>query len=213
MRMTKQATQFVAASGKVFVYLKDMPFQDGEVLYSPDGVTFYALASSGFGGSRDEHDLSFNDPHQGVSGKLHRNGDVIDYDGERYTQQDVTFDESSVVPLPATRRTEYLCQAEDGTLLYVSADKYNYSYESFRLFVGDGTTMREIPVQYVERYRDGGTTYIRTPEETFFSPSPFNAQRDPNLVPQWGSQKLTDLNKDDYDIVETPEGEVGISKR
>lgn len=212
MPTTKQAIQFVAPSGKVFVYLTDFP-RDGEVLFSPDGVTFYALASSGFGGTTVEHDLSFNDPHQGTSGKLHRNGDVIDYNGERYTQQDVTFDQSSVVPLPATRRTEYFCQAEDGTLFYVSADKYNYSYESFKLFVGDGTTMREVPVQYVERYRDGGTTYIRTPEETFFSPSPFNAQRDSSLVPQWGSQKLTNLNKDDYDIVETPEGEVSITKR
>lgn len=213
MPMTKQATQFVALSGKVFVYLTDMPFQDGQVLFSPDGVTFYELASRGFGGTTIEHDLSFDDPHQGVSGKLHRNGYVIDYDGERYTQQYVTFDQSSVVPLPATRRTEYLCQAEDGTLFYVSANKYNYSYESFKLFVGDGTIMREVPVQYVERYSDGGTTYIRTPEETFFSPSPFNAQRDANLVPQWGSQKLTNLNEDDYDIVETPEGEVSITKR
>ncbi|MDB5185074.1 MAG: hypothetical protein JWN38_882 [Candidatus Saccharibacteria bacterium] len=213
MPMTKQVTQFVAHSGKSFVYLTDMPFQDGQVLFSPDGITFYALASRGFGGTSIEHDLSFDDPHQGVSGKLHRNGDVIDYDDERYTQQDVIFDQSSVVPLPATRRPEYLCQAEDGTLFYVSADKYNYSYESFRLFVGDGTTMREIPVQDVERYRDGGTTYIRTPEETFFSPSPFNAQRDPNLVSQWGLQKLTNLNKGDYDIVETPEGQVSITKR
>ncbi len=182
-------------------------------MFSPDGVTFYELASGGFGGTTIEHDLSFADPHQGVSGKLHYNGDVIDYDGERYTQQDVTFDQSSVVPLPATRRTEYLCQAEDGTLFYVSADKYNYSYESFKLFVGDGTTMREILVQYVERYRDGGTTYIRTPEETFFSPSPFNAQRDTSMGPQWGSQKLTKLDKESYDIVETPEGEVSITKR
>lgn len=212
MFKTHQPMQFTAPSGKSFVYLTDFP-RDGEVLYSPDGNTFYALASSGFGGTTDEHDLSFNDPHQGTSGRLHRNGNVIDYDGERYTQQDTTFDQSSVVPLPATRRTEYLCQSEDGTFFYVSADKYNYSYESFRLFVGNGTTMREVPVQYVERYRDGGTTYIRTSEETFFSPSPFNAQRDADLVPQWGSQKLTNLNKDDFDIVETPEGKVSIIKR
>lgn len=213
MLKTHQPMQFTAPSGKSFVYLTDMPFQDGQVLFSPDGVTFYELASRSFGGTTIEHDLSFDDPHQGVSGELHRNGDVIDYNGERYIQQDATFDQSSVVPLPATRRTEYFCQAEDGTLFYVSADKYNFSYGTFRLFVGDGTTMREVSVQHVVRYRDGGTTYIRTPEETFFSPSPFNAQRDANLVPQWGSQKLTNLNKDDFDIVETPEGRVSIIKR
>lgn len=212
MPVTQQVTQFVAPSGKSFVYLTDYP-GDGEVLYSPDGVTFYALASRGFGGNPVRHDLSFDDPRQGVSGTLHRDGDIIDYDGDRYTRQDVTVDQSSVVPLPATRRTEYLCQAEDGTLFYVSADKYYYSYASFKLFVGDGITMREVPVQNVKRYLDGGTTYIRTPEETFFSPSPFNARCDPDLVPLWGSQKLTNLNKDDYIIVETPEGEVSITKR
>lgn len=212
MPMTKQATQFVAPSGRSFVYLSDFPC-DREVLYSPDGITFYELARRGFGGTAIEHNLSFDDPHQGVSGKLRRNGNVIDYNGERYTQQDVSFDQSSVVPLPATRCTEYLCQSEDDTFLYVSADKYDSFYESFRLFIGNGTTMREVPVQHVRRYRDGGTTYIHTPEETFFSPSPSKAQRDADLVPQWGSQKLTNLNEDDFDIVETLEGEVSITKR
>jgi hypothetical protein len=219
MLKTHQAMQFTAPSGKSFAFTRDMGFpQDGEVLYSSDGETFFALAVGGQGSRTEggvlvDMDLSFTNPHNGVSDKLHYNGSVIIYEGEEYIKQDITFDQSSVVPLPATRRTEYLCQAEDGTLFYVGSDKYNYSYESFKLFVGDGNTMREIPVECVERYRDGGTTYIRTPEETFFSPSPFNAQRDPNLLPQWGSQKLTSLNKDDYDIVETPDREVSITKR
>lgn len=42
MSKTQQATLFTAPSGKSFVYLTNFP-QDGEVLYSPDGVTFYAL--------------------------------------------------------------------------------------------------------------------------------------------------------------------------
>ena len=212
MPTTKQATQFVAPNGKVIVYLTTFP-RDGEVLFSPDGVTFYALAIRGFSGTAFEHLLSFDDPHQGVSGKLCRDGDVIGYDSVWYTQQDVTFDQSSVVPLPATRRIEYLCQAEDGTLFYFSADEYNHSYESFKLYVGDGVTMLEIPVLHVARSRDGGTTYVNTLEGIFFMPSPFSAQRDPNIVPMWGLQKLTSLDKDSYDIVETPEGEVSITKR
>ncbi len=212
MTLTKQTAQFVAPSGKALVYLSDLPMMDSELLFSPDGVTFYALASSGFSGNAMEHKLSFYDPHRGVSGELHRDGDTIGYNGERYTEQDVTFNQSSVVPLPATRRTEYLCQAKDGTLFYVSAKKYNYSYESFKLFVGDGTTMREIQVQRVERYRDGGTTYIFTSEETFFSPSPLSVQQNPELVPQWGSQKLSNLDRGDYVIVETPDEGVSITK-
>lgn len=213
-RTAQQPLVFVAPSGKSFVYLTDMPFSDGQVCYSPDSKTFYALATGGFGGTTIEHDLSFSDPHHNVSGKLHKSGEVITYDDEQYAlREDVEFDPSKVIPLPATRRTEYFCMAPDGTFVYVSADKFNYSYESFKLFVGDGKTMRGIPVQYVERYRDGGTTYIKTPEQQFFSPSPFNAERDPNLVPQWGATKLVNLNASDYDITETADGQVTITKK
>lgn len=127
----------------------------------------------------------------------------------------MSLDESSVVvPLPFARQTEYLCQTEDGTLVYVSADKHNYSYESFRLFVGDGLLMREIPIEHVERFRDGGTTCVYTTEgRTFFSPSPSNARRDPKLVPKWDEEDLASLDRDAYDIVETPEGVVTITKK
>lgn len=209
---TDQPVVYVALTGKAFAYLTDMPFMDGEVAFSPDGETFYALSTGGFGGSVDKHDLSFEDPHQGIKGKLHLEDEQITYDGEVYRKTHRLINPSSVVPLPAARRTEYLCQAEDGTFVYVSADKYNYSYESFKLFVGDGATMREIEVNDVVRYRDGGTTYVQTPEVTFFSPSPFNAQRDSNLVPQWGDKKLVNLDAKDYDIVEA-DGTVTITKK
>ncbi len=202
MVATQQAAMFFAASGKSFVYLVDMPMSDGQVAYSPDGETFYALASKGFGGSRDEHDLSFDDPHHDVSGKLHRNGDVIEYDGETFTLQEAVFDPTVVVPLPNARRVEYLCRAENGTLIFVSSDVYYYSYESFRMFVGDGEEMREVPIQRVDRYRDGGTTNVFTDEGVFRSPSPFKAQQDSTLVLSWRKEPLANLNQDDFTIVE-----------
>jgi hypothetical protein len=214
MARIEQPLVFVAPTGKSFVYLTDMPFSDGQVCYSPDGKTFYALATGGFGGTTIEHNLSFSDPHRGVDGRLHKADKVITYDDEQYVlREDVEFDPSKVVPLPATRRTEYICMAPDDTFVYVSADKFNYSYESFKLFVGDGKTMRQIPVDDVTRYRDGGTTYIETPEQSFFSPSPFNAERDSKLVPQWGKQKLVNLDASDYDITETADGQVTITKK
>lgn len=204
---------FVASSGKSFVYLTDMPLSDGQVCYSPDNKTFYALATGGFGGTTIEHDLSFSDPHRGVDGRLHKAGEIITYDDEQYAlREDVEFDPSKVIPLPAVRRTEYLCMAPDGMFVYVSADKFNYSYESFRLYVGTGISMRRIEIIDVERYRDGGTTYIETPERWFFSPSPFSVERDPNLVPKWGATKLVNLDVSDYDITETNDGVV-ITKK
>jgi hypothetical protein len=214
MPRTQQPLVFVARSGKTFVYLTDMPLGDGELCYSPDGKTFYALASGGFGGTTIEHDLSFSDPHHGVSGRLCRNGDILTYEGENYfLQEGLAFDVSKTVPLPATRRTEYFCQTEDGTFVYVSADEFNYSYESFRLYVGNGKSMRQIPVNDVTRYRDGGTTFIETAEETFYSPSPFNVRRDPNLVPKWGTNKLVELDPNNYDIREKANGKVTIKKK
>ena len=103
-------------------------------------------------------------------------------------------------------------RAQEVAHTYVSADKYNYSYESFKLYVGDGKTMRQIPVIRVERYRDGGTTIIETPEQWFGSPSPFNVERDPNLVPEWGDAKLANLDVNDYDITEA-DGQVTITKK
>lgn len=214
MARTEQPVVYAAESGKRFVYLSDFPIRN-ELLYSPDGETYYVLVCSGFGGTTIEHDLSFDDPHQGIHGKLRHEGDVVTYNGERFVRQDGTLAllEAKIIPLPFARATQYLCQTEDGTFIYVSADKYDFTYGSFRLFIGDGTTMREVPIRDVQRYRDGGTTYIETAEETFFSPAPINRRYDNTLVSKWGKQSLVDLDDNGYQITETPDGRVTISKK
>ncbi len=203
---------YVAPSGKAIAYLRDLPLSDGQLAYSPDGETFYALASAGFSGTSVKHQISFEDPHQGINGKLCLEDENIEYNGEVYQMTERQLDTSSIIPLPAARRVEYLCQDEDEIFVYVSSDKYNYSYESFKLFIGEGAAMREVEVCNVSRYRDGGTTYIETADGVFFSPSPFNAQRDPNLVPKWSGQELANLDVKEYDIVETY-GKVTITKK
>ena len=105
------------------------------------------------------------------------------------------------------RKAQYLVQLANDTFIYVSADP-DLFYESFRLYIGAGTTMREIPVESVTRYRDGGTTYVYTPEGIFFSPAPGHT----DLVPHWGIEELIKLNPDDYSIVEE-DGTVTITKK
>lgn len=227
---TENQTVFVAPNGSAFAYLSDIPLGDGRLAYSPDGETFYALAGGGFSGSSEEHDISFENPHSGISAKLHRKGDTITCGMEVFKAANVPFDTSKIVPLPTVRRVEYLCQAEDGTFYYVGADKYNYSYESFRLYVGDGKEMREVAIEGVQRFKDGGTTFIVTDEGTFFSPTAF----DKELQMQWGDGEvlrqqfdakhggdecdapiqtvLTQLDAKDFDIVED-EGGVRISPK
>lgn len=128
------------------------------------------------------------------------------------TQDTRQRDASSDRALPVPRRIGYLCQAEDGTLFHISAVEYSDLYTSFKLFAGDGTDMREIAVYDVARYRGVGTMYVYTVEGTFFGGSLFAVQDNP-MLPKWNSRQLTVLNKDDFDIVETPKGKVTITKR
>jgi|GEM_PF-2845481 len=222
-RPTYSPAVFVAESGEKFVFLADSP-RDGQIAYSRDGETFYTLAITGTAGLHSKGNIfdkhSISNPHDDTSGALHRvradadNVEMLVYNWSFYFRQDVEFDSSKLVPLPLTRRTEYLCQAEDdSTFVYISANKYNDFYDTWKLFVGDGKTMRLITVSNVERYRDGGTTYVETAEQAFFSPSPFNAENDPTLVPRWGDRKLVSLDPKDYDVVETADDQVTISKK
>lgn len=107
------------------------------------------------------------------------------------------------------RQLEYLCQTEDGTFIYVSSSPHdvdNFWYdrheacESFKLFVGNGTSMKEVPVQDVRRDSHDGTTLITTLESIFYWPSTYSRWEKPT----WGDKDLTILNPDDYNIVEMP---------
>lgn len=114
-----------------------------------------------------------------------------------------------------TRQMEYLCQTEDKRFLYVSSaphDSENFWYdghehaESFRLFIGDGLRMKEIPVLDVRRDSRDGSTLITTSMQIFFWPSTFS-QFD---WPTWGDQQLSILDPDYYNIVETDNGHLTI---
>lgn len=210
MIATQEAARFATRSGKMFVYLADFPINDGDVLFSPNsGETFYALAMGGFNGSTLSHSLTFSNPIVGVGGVLRRTSDGIEHNGEFYAQQPPSQapDPESVMPLPYARRMEYFCRTIDGTFVYVSADQYNYSYESFKLYVGDGGFMRELRVYNVKRLRDGGTTVITTESGEFYSPSPF-AKHSGKMMPlkTWLGSGVDDVDPADYDIVETANG-------
>ena len=201
----ENAVVFVAQTGEMIVYLTDMPLQDGDVLISSDGKTFYALVVKGFGGNTEEHRVSFQDPHHDVGGKLQKDGDSITFDGKTFTCQEMDFGSSEVIPLPNTRRVEYVYRLGDGRIVLVTASEHHFSYESFRLYIGNGVNMREIPVQRVERYRDGGTTFIHTREGVFFSPSPF---ADQSLSPTWDGQSMELLDKDAFVVEEVSKASI-----
>jgi len=111
-------------------------------------------------------------------------------------------------PSPDSRKTEYLCVSDDGRLvIYVTASAYDYTLESFRFFIGDGNTMRELKITNVNRLNDGGTTYIQTEDLEFYSPAP----RYMDDQPDWGrTTKLNFINPAKvealYDVVADASG-------
>ena len=72
--------------------------------------------------------------------------------------------------LPEAPQVEYFASLEDGRFVCVTSPRYNYSYEGFRVFLGKPGDMKELEVKQVDRYSDGGTTYISTDRGRLFFP-------------------------------------------
>lgn len=206
MELSSEAVSFQAEDGAVVVYPDGFGW---EVLFSPDGEKFFKLHRTGFGGSSEKHHISYEDPHRNRRGDIYREGNQLTMDGKVFKKVG-NRPEVDPIPLPIVRVPEYLFLHETSgdVYIYVSADKYNNSYESFKLFIGNGDNMRELPVRHVERYRDGGTTYIETDEGTLFSPTPF----DQDAKATWNQRVLVGVDPLGYDISETELG-VFISLR
>lgn len=92
------------------------------------------------------------------------------------------------------RTPEYLFLIDDNELLYVDRDPDWH----FRLFVGArGAPMRQIEVTDFRRAKDGGSTWITTPEGELFSPA---ARRD--VMPKWKDRPIVPKDPGAYSIHE-----------
>ncbi len=76
-------------------------------------------------------------------------------------------------PLPDSRAVEYFYKM-DGTDIYIFVDamKLENRYESFQMLMGEPGKVQPVEVDFVERYRDGGTTNILTSLGVLHSPAP-----------------------------------------
>lgn len=173
---------FVANDGSAIALLSRTPVNNGDVAYSPDGETFFALVVTGYSGSRDKDQISLENPRTGDAMQITRTGDTVTCGLQKFTAIEKTFDHSKLTGLPNVRDVEYLLKDGSGKLYFVSNSKYDYSYESLRLYIGDGEEMRQVPIKKVARYRDGGSTFLQTEEGTLYVPTSFNEL----LVPHWG---------------------------
>jgi hypothetical protein len=200
---------FAAPSGKTFVYLTDMPHENGQVLYSPNGKKFYQLAVYGFGGNTIEHDLSFGNLYHGINGRLHRSDRVISYEGERYVQQDVTFDPSSVVPEPVLRYVQNIYSFPDGRLLYISYGLLGRRKTEHRIYVVTEGVLTD-GYDTIPRYNGWESAEYSTSDQVFFWAVP---PRGGPYITLWGDISLTQQVASGYNIHETPTGQVTITRK
>lgn len=178
----------------------------GSPAYAGYNGKLVEIKMRGFGGTSEEYTATYEVyPGQEVRlvVKQEAHGTFGNISIEKMDEIDrIDLSKYTIQMLPEIRVPEYLLCSDDGNLMiYVSADKYMYSYKSFRFFISDitKTVLRGIPITNVERFRDGGTTNITLDNGMqLHVPAPFNK----NKCPQINGMELSRRGPDDYIINE-----------
>lgn len=226
LKNVKIESAFEDNSGHVVIRFEysdsDPEFINSNESFFGDSKGLNQLQEAGFSGSTNHFVLDFPDTRLKDNGKFiagvdekDLNKETANYtvvcDGKKATYHRMTPDKVSklqasirsgntpLFSLPSNDRSpEYLFKRPgQNQYIYVDASKYNYSYESFRMYVGAPKRMNKRMIADVHRLRDGGTTYIKTKDgETLFSPAAF----DPSRKPKWNEFPLERLDPLKFDL-------------
>lgn len=89
--------------------------------------------------------------------------------------------------------------------IYIIVDypTYGFTYDNHTFHVIDNGKIEKMKITAFERYRDGGTTYIKvvdseTKEHIFFSPTKLGSN---NKVPTWDNKELIEIPEDDLKVI------------
>lgn len=172
-------TTFVADTGAVFAFRtrepKMVPGTAGGVMWSPDGIKFYALDPRSNRHSRDrshgnleDFTLSIYNPHEDI--QLPRESEMryvrdlargvnntVEHGGVVYSEESYDFFDYNIVSLCDAMPTDYFLQTPSGEKIYVINDSWyldggGYGHPEFRIYAGT-----EKPLQQLDPrpYRDG----------------------------------------------------------
>lgn len=162
-----------------------------DIYWKPENSDkFFTLRVQGFGGNSSRHRMSYHNPHN----PMEFNGEVYYRDGKVYRDcnslcfvpetgdpiifhemRQIELDPESIVPLPTIRVQEYLLGNASGTFIYTSYDKFQIDPRKF--FIGEFDNMKSVEILSHDRYKDGGTTYIKTTVGTLYIPTPLEKYR------------------------------------
>lgn len=166
-------------SGNFYLRFKSKLLNGGE----PN--KFFTVQSTGGAFSSGKVNCGFDNPHNPSvysneksyhNGRLYTNGNILCLDigvsGPFFFTNPKKLDRlpDNIVLLPEVRVKEYLF-SKDNEYIYVSYDNYMVGYSKF--FIGPPEEMRELKILDFVRYRDGGTTIIKTERGELYVPTPF----------------------------------------
>lgn len=216
-RMPSSAVFRSVVSGKTLAYFCPFPLNDGEVLFSPDGESYWPVEHRGINGTDMEHEiratLATYDQSECL---LRRRGNVVVCGSEQYVlQEGVAVDMTNFVGMPRRRQPVYLLRRPNGQFVFVSveASSRDDRNETYRLFVGSGQNMRRVAIQPEDvTSTPDGKLVILTAEKTFLGIPRAAVQPGTPLVPGWGSELLEHVDQTYYIISETLGGDVTIRR-
>lgn len=163
--------------------------------YSPDGKNLYEMKKTGLIRSYDERRVSFCDPHGLLTGKL----EIKISKGALRFQNKIfkRIQSLTIIPMQNVRLSEYFFNLQNGCLLYVSRDKYRFSYQSLKLFLENSKKeMEEIHIDDVFCF---GGLYIVANKDTLFVPNGNSKKA------TWKGKNLKELDVNEYNIAEKTE--------
>lgn len=168
---------------KIYVRMADSLYNGGQPL------NFFEVKLSGGSFTSENSKVKiicgFDNPHNPTvmlgevhqhDGKIYRDGDslclVMNHPIIFHGCREVELPQELIVPLPEIRVKSYLFR-NGLTFIYVSYNKYMTDYSDHKFFIGQPGDMQQVEILDLVRYRDGGTTIIKTKVGELFVPTPF----------------------------------------
>lgn len=126
--------------------------------------------------------------------------DHVIFDGERYEAIPTVKRKIAVHELPRTRLIEAVWDTGD-FFIVLDRPKYGFTYESYRLYIGQADDLLEQSIARFSRMRDGGTTTIHLSSgDELYSPTSFR----PELKPTYNGEPIVRVDPDSYVAIRHP---------
>lgn len=98
------------------------------------------------------------------------------------------------LPLPDERVSHYCYKDINNNIVYIDNLKYDFKYKNYRLFVIENDNVKQHNIIDFKRYRDGGTTIIKTESDEFYFP--VNMFNNSEKFPTWNGVEIVKIESE-----------------